>query len=608
MIKSVRATVTYNTRGVPSYQATISHPGLSRSATFKASDEAALKLRVDAQLARWDEIWQRAVSRERRANTTAEKKQLAEERTEEAQAQLRALDSLLTEGLDLDPAIDWDHLKDSSRYGSRRPQKKDLGAPPKPIPPPPAPDRIKPLAFMPERSDPPYRSTLDLLDRLIPSFRRAKLERMEKLFASDLEAWHSSQAEIVNKNREAETLHRDATKRIEELNLARSAEYEANCQAVEEEHRREGFEYERNKAAFYEAQKLANAEVDLRHALYGTKDANAIIEYCESILNNAEYPPSIPSQFDLGFNPDTGVLIVDLQLPGPDDLPKVSEIKYVKASDTYSEKLLSEAQQNRIYDDVVYRLALRTLHNLFRADSVGAIMSIVFNGIVTSIDKATGNETTACILSLQALKEKFLAINLAKVDPKACFRQLRGVGSSKLHSVTAVAPIMELDRSDPRFVPALAISQRLSVGYNLALMDWEDFEHLIREIFEKEFEYAGGEVKVTQTSRDGGVDAVAFDPDPIRGGKIVIQAKRWANTVGVAAVRDLYGTVMNEGASKGILVTTSDYGPDAYEFAKLKPLTLLSGSNLLHLLEKHGVRAHINLQEARTSMPNVKGT
>ncbi|HEX4134071.1 MAG TPA: restriction endonuclease [Bryobacteraceae bacterium] len=130
-------------------------------------------------------------------------------------------------------------------------------------------------------------------------------------------------------------------------------------------------------------------------------------------------------------------------------------------------------------------------------------------------------------------------------------------------------------------------------------MDWEDFEHLIREIFAKEFSSRGGDVKVTQASRDGGVDAVAFAPDPITGGKIVIQAKRYAYTVGVSAVRDLYGTLMNEGASKGILVTTSDYGPDAYEFANGKPLTLLSGANLLHLLAKHGIGAHINLSEAR---------
>jgi restriction system protein len=218
---------------------------------------------------------------------------------------------------------------------------------------------------------------------------------------------------------------------------------------------------------------------------------------------------------------------------------------------------------------------------------------------VTSTDKSTGNETTAYILSVQVSREVFLSVNLAKVDPKACFRQLKGVGSSKLHSITPIAPIIELRRDDRRFVPSYGVAERLNEGCNLAAMDWEDFEHLIREIFGKEFSSGGGEVKITQASRDGGGDAIACDPYPIRGGKIVIQAKRYSYTVGVSAVRDLYGTVLNEGASKGILVTTSDYGPDAYEFASGKPLTLLSGSNLLHLLGKHGVSAHINLTEAR---------
>ena len=136
-------------------------------------------------------------------------------------------------------------------------------------------------------------------------------------------------------------------------------------------------------------------------------------------------------------------------------------------------------------------------------------------------------------------------------------------------------------------------------------MNWEDFEHLIREIFEKEFTSTGGNVKVTQSSRDGGVDAIAFDPDPIRGGKIVIQAKRYTNVVGVSAVRDLYGTVLNEGATKGILVTTSDYGSDSYNFAKDKPITLLNGSNLLHLLEKHNYKARINIKEAREEINNL---
>ena len=106
-------------------------------------------------------------------------------------------------------------------------------------------------------------------------------------------------------------------------------------------------------------------------------------------------------------------------------------------------------------------------------------------------------------------------------------------------------------------------------------------------------------MKVTQASRDQGVDAIIFDPDPLRGGKIVIQAKRYTNTVDVSAVRDLFGTVHNEGAIKGILVTTSQYGPDSYSFAKDKPLTLLDGAQLLGLLEQHGYKFRIDLAEAK---------
>jgi len=61
-------------------------------------------------------------------------------------------------------------------------------------------------------------------------------------------------------------------------------------------------------------------------------------------------------------------------------------------------------------------------------------------------------------------------------------------------------------------------------------------------------------------------------------------------------------TVLNEGATKGILVSTADYGSDPYEFAKGKPLTLLNGANLLYLLERHGQHAKIDLREERCKL------
>jgi restriction system protein len=108
----------------------------------------------------------------------------------------------------------------------------------------------------------------------------------------------------------------------------------------------------------------------------------------------------------------------------------------------------------------------------------------------------------------------------------------------------------------------------------------------------------GLETRQTRASRDGGVDCVAYDTRPIFGGKVVIQAKRYKNTVGVSAVRDLFGTLQNEGASKGILVTTSGYGKASFEFAQNKPIELIDGGNLLYLLEEHaGIKARIEMPE-----------
>jgi len=175
-------------------------------------------------------------------------------------------------------------------------------------------------------------------------------------------------------------------------------------------------------------------------------------------------------------------------------------------------------------------------------------------------------------------------LNLERIEPKECFKGLKGISGSKLYTLTPIAPILKMNKNDKRFISSYEVIKDLDYSINIAAIDWKDFEHLVREIFEKEFSQNGGEVKVTQSSRDEGVDAIAFDPDSIRGGKIVIQAKRYTNVVGVSAVRDLFGTVMNEGATKGILVTTADYGSDidiAIDDAVISEAEWKKGDNIL---------------------------
>ena len=76
-------------------------------------------------------------------------------------------------------------------------------------------------------------------------------------------------------------------------------------------------------------------------------------------------------------------------------------------------------------------------------------------------------------------------------------------------------------------------------------------------------------------------------------------AKRYTLTVDVSAVRDLYGTLIEEGANRGILVTTSHFGKDSIEFAKDKQITLINGDELLSLLKKYGYEYFVDIKAAR---------
>jgi len=118
------------------------------------------------------------------------------------------------------------------------------------------------------------------------------------------------------------------------------------------------------------------------------------------------------------------------------------------------ESFLSEKQLSNNYDAAIYKITLRTLHELFEADKVEALETIIFNGWVNAIDKATGKKVSNCIVTIQAGKAEFNEIELSKVDPKICFKNLNGIGSSKLTSFTAVQPIAQINKDDKRFIPS----------------------------------------------------------------------------------------------------------------------------------------------------------
>lgn len=352
-------------------------------------------------------------------------------------------------------------------------------------------------------------------------------------------------------------------------------------------------QFEKELSAWELKVQQRNKEVDDFEQAYRNKDIASVISYNSMVLERSQYPEEFPQNFRITYADDSKELVVEYQLPTVEIVPTVQEYKYVKSKDIIEEKQKKQTEIKDIYQDIIASICLRTIHEVIEADQGNLIDLVVFNGYVETVYPATGKDIKPFLISTRVTKERFNELDLNRVEKKACLRNLGAQVSPRPSELQAVKPIIEFDMVDKRFVDQQEVLSNLDNRPNLMDLNPFEFENLVANLFSK----MGLETKQTRSSKDGGVDAVAFDNRPVLGGKVVIQAKRYKNHVGVSAVRDLYGTMMNEGANKGILVTTSNYGPDAYDFSKDKPIELIDGGALLYLLEQVGVQARIIFPE-----------
>lgn len=348
------------------------------------------------------------------------------------------------------------------------------------------------------------------------------------------------------------------------------------------------------KDALQTSNKAAEKLERLRFSLEVDTSAESVCKLIEISNKRHFLPLFLKKDFVVAINPDSKILLIQFEFPDYSGKQLWSAI--LKNGNP---KLLSATERKKAIKNCLYSLIVRAGYLASKLNIGGLFESIVINVEQSWFDPATGQPRNGIIASLQAPTDYFKELDLSKLDPEACFKNLKGLSTPSLENASPIRPIFVLNKEDERFVQSKDLDDSLVPESNLAAMEWEDFEHLVAQLFEWEFGQNGVEVKVTRASRDRGVDAVLFDPDPLRGGKYVLQAKRYTRTVDVSSVRDLYGTVMNEGANRGILITTASFGPDSYEFAKDKPISLVDGPNLLVMLQRHGKKFRIDLDEAR---------
>ncbi|MFF8611493.1 restriction endonuclease [Streptomyces sp. NPDC015350] len=315
-------------------------------------------------------------------------------------------------------------------------------------------------------------------------------------------------------------------------------------------------------------------------------DPEAVVEYFSAALySSAGWPEDLPRQVSAAYDSGARQLVLNWELPRYDVVPEAKSVRYMINADQEKESPRPVTQRRSLYRDVLAQCLLLVLRDLFAADEFGALESVALNGFVDDHDPTTGRRAPMFLGTVMAPRSTFAELHLEQVNAVNCLVDgLRGQLSSRPDQYVSVRP----DRV-PEDVGNGVVTHGGDEEPDLYGMDPIAFEALVADLFRA----MGMQAVTTQRSGDGGVDIDALDPTPIRGGKIVVQVKRYRNTVPPTAVRDLYGTVQDAGANKGVLVTTSGFGPGSYTFANGKPLELVTGSELVDLLHRHGLRGRL---------------
>jgi len=145
-----------------------------------------------------------------------------------------------------------------------------------------------------------------------------------------------------------------------------------------------------------------------------------------------------------------------------------------------------------------------------------------------------------------------------------------------LHSALASDLVERVMRNSPTFFERLIIELLVKMGYGGSHTD---------------------AAKQLGRSGDGGVDGV-INEDRLGLDRVYIQAKCYSadRSVGRPDVQGFLGSLVGQGASKGVFVTTSTFSGHAREFVRHLPqrIVLIDGTTLAELMIEHGVGVRLS--------------
>lgn len=269
------------------YYVDVRHIALDLHKELSAPELSILQNKVDTLMAQWDKKYETHVKKQ----DVAAGKELAEDMTVEAELRRDGLRATLQHTLSIDDAVDWDVLKDHSKF-----ERKEYRKAPKK-------ERISSVEPTPD-----------------------KIGFFQVLFGQ--------RKKIEQRYQAAMDVHNAEVKRIEKKNAEQYAEWTAKRDTW-------NVEQDANEKTFIDKQIAENAKVDALEASWRAGLPEAVEEHASIVLEASEHDDVVPKQWDVQYDPNAKLLVVEYQLPAPDELPTTKTVRYVASTGELKETSIS---------------------------------------------------------------------------------------------------------------------------------------------------------------------------------------------------------------------------------------------------------------------------
>src|SRR5260370_6674223 len=213
------------------------------------------------------------------------------------------------------------------------------------------------------------------------------------------------------------------------------------------------------------------------HARYVERSAEGIKSHFVLTLCKVSLPVPSDYPWEVFYDPKERLLQINQCVPSIADVT-------VKRTD--SNRPLAKRDSEAVLRRYVPAIALQIAHHVASNDLNNDVDRIAINCWCRFFEPSSGRLKDAFVLALVVKKDEMKELNLQKADALEAFRALRGAYVYSVQDVVPIEPTIRLDRNDDRFVAGRDVLDGMAQGQTLAARDWQDVEHLIRDLISKE--------------------------------------------------------------------------------------------------------------------------